>query len=155
MEITLALRQRDHCPGSGRSMPCPDVSTAARLAVPRRLRCGSAIIARGWGAASRAPPFPPRRRIAAIRRCIDYDAIPSYRIRVRQRATASALRAGALTARHRVSCLRRNDYICRGAPRRTENRQAGHPFFWYFDAKRGICKWDVGAIATNIAVEYA
>jgi hypothetical protein len=27
--------------------------------------------------------------------------------------------------------------------------------FWYFDAKRGICKWDVGAIATNIAVEYA
>jgi hypothetical protein len=126
---TSPLRQRDHCPGSGRSMPCPDVSTAARLAVPRRLRCGSAIIARGWGVACRAPTFPLGR------------SMPRPDV--------------STAARQRVLCVRRNDYICRGAPRRTENRQAGHPFFWYFDAKRGICKWDVGAIATNIAVEYA
>jgi len=83
-------------------IPRPAVSATAPHPVLRRFR---------RDAASRAPPFPPRRRIAAIRRCIDYDAIPSYRIRVRQRATASALRAGALTARHRVSCVRRNDHI--------------------------------------------
>ena len=55
---TFPLRQRDHCPGSGRSMPCPDVSAGAQHAVPRRLRCGSAIIARGRGVACRAPTFP-------------------------------------------------------------------------------------------------
>jgi len=104
MEITLALRQRDHCPGSGRSMPCPDVSTAARLAVPRRLRCGSAIIARGWGVACRAPTFPLGR------------SMPRPDV--------------STAARQRVLCVRRNAYIYvlwRSSPNRKSAGRSSFP----------------------------
>jgi len=47
MEITLALRQRDHCPGSGRSMPCPDVSATAPHPVLRRFRRDAASLQSG------------------------------------------------------------------------------------------------------------
>jgi len=49
-----------------------------------------------------APTFPPQRGIAVILHHSDHEVIPSCRNRVRQRAAASASRAGAMTALHQV-----------------------------------------------------
>ena len=134
-------------------VPCPDVSAGAQHAVPRRFHCG---------AACRAPTFPLRRSMP----CPDLSAAARHAAPRRLRCDSAIIARGRGTAcRAPTFPLRHGNgfyafvempiSMCCGAPRRTENRQAGHPFFWYFDAKRGICKWDVGAIATNIAVEYA
>jgi len=98
-----------------------------------RWHCSGAIIARSWGTARRAP----------ISMSPLWRGMPCFDLNV------------SAVARHQVLCVRRNDYMCCGALRRTENWRAGHPFLWYFGAKRGICKWDVGAIAATLTIAYA
>ena len=128
MEITLALRQRDHCPGSGRSMPCPDVSAAARRAVPRRFR---------WGAACRAPTSPLRQRdhcpgSGRSMPCPDVSTAARLAVPRRLRCGSAIIARGwgvacraptfplgrsmprpdvSTAARQRVLCVRRNAYI--------------------------------------------
>ena len=85
-------------------MPCPDVSAAARRAVPRRFR---------WGAACRAPTSPLRQR--------DHCPGSGHGMPCPDVSTA---------ARQRVLCVRRNAYIYvlwRSSPNRKSAGKSSFP----------------------------